>query len=465
MSERQPTFNFPSFLAGLGVATGAALALTLGISQCCSRSREQRLLDSALKKGKAAAAADATVVGDKVTKDQVVLDEQFVRNYQFFGEKGQNDIMNARVVVVGLGGVGSHTAVTLARSGIGHIRLIDFDRLTVSSLNRHAAGTWDDVGVPKVQAVKKFIHKFNPFCDVDAVESLFSLKDADALIADFKPDFVIDAIDNLPTKADLLHYCASRNIKVVCSGGAACKCDPTRIRITTLNNTKEDELCKAVKQRVKAKEGGEQDLKKIYAIYSTEKPTRGLLPLKDFQEENPGEFQTLEKFRVRILPVIAPLPAIYGNAIAAHVLTELAGQPMSPAAMEAVGPKQYRKMQEKIRKSVGPECPHRLLDDYVSLKEANRIYADVCGGKSAVSGQVGGMVLMWWKWDEGTAPLDRPVLGNMLVMTGKEADRHLKEGGSDAKNAALYGEEKCKAIEKLLQAASSSTPSLSVKRV
>ncbi|KAF4723647.1 hypothetical protein FOZ62_026127 [Perkinsus olseni] len=296
MSQRQPTFNFPSFLAGLGVATGAALALTLGISQCCSRSREQRLLDNALKKGKAAA-ADATVVGDKVTKDRVVLDEQFVRNYQFFGEEGQNDIMNARVVVVGLGGVGSHAAVTLARSGIGHIRLIDFDRLTVSSLNRHAAGTWDDVGVPKVQAVKKFIHKFNPFCDVDAVESLFSLKDADALIADFKPDFVIDAIDNLPTKADLLHYCASRNIKVVCSGGAACKCDPTRIKITTLNNTKEDELCKAVKQRVKAKEGGEQDLKKIYAIYSTEKPTRGLLPLKDFQEENPGEFQTLEKFR------------------------------------------------------------------------------------------------------------------------------------------------------------------------
>ncbi|KAF4741537.1 25S rRNA (adenine645-N1)-methyltransferase, partial [Perkinsus olseni] len=151
---------------------------------------------------------------------------------------------------------------------------------------------------------------------------------------------------------DQWSYCASRNIKVVCSGGAACKCDPTRIRITTLNNTKEDELCKAVKQRVKAKEGGEQDLKKIYAIYSTEKPTRGLLPLKDFQEENPGEFQTLEKFRVvpaalgsslltqvRILPVIAPLPAIYGNAIAAHVLTELAGQPMSPAAMEAVGPK------------------------------------------------------------------------------------------------------------------------------
>ncbi|KAF4653443.1 25S rRNA (adenine645-N1)-methyltransferase [Perkinsus chesapeaki] len=450
-SQHRSSLDVPSFLAGIGIAAFGTAAITLGYRRLMVP-REERLLASALKKGKACAdAAGGNKIGEKVSNDKVVMDEQFVRNYQFFGEKGQTDIMNSRVVVVGLGGVGSHAAVTLARSGIGHMRLIDFDRLTVSSLNRHAAGIWDDVGVPKVTAVKKFIHEFNPFCDVDAVESLFKLEEADSLIADFKPDFVIDAIDNLPTKADLLHYCATRSIKVVSSGGAACKCDPTRVKITTLNNTKEDELCKAVKQRVRAKEGGDEDLKKIYAIYSTEKPTRGLLPLKDFQEENPGDFQTLEKFRVRILPVIAPLPAIFGNAVAAHVLTELAGQPMSPSAMEAVGPKQYRKMQEKIRKAVGPQCPHRLLDDYVSLKEANYIYADVCGGKSVISGQVGGMVLMWWKWEEGSAPLGRPTTGNMLVMTGKEAERHLQHGGSDARNVELYGEEKCRKIEGLLR--------------
>jgi len=80
--------------------------------------------------------------------------EQFVRNDQFFGEDGQSKVFASRVIVVGVGGVGSHCAVTLARSGVGAIRLVDFDRVTVSSLNRHASAVRSDVGIPKVSSLK-----------------------------------------------------------------------------------------------------------------------------------------------------------------------------------------------------------------------------------------------------------------------------------------------------------------------
>ena len=83
----------------------------------------------------------------------MIREEQFTRNVQFFGAVDQKKVEGAFVAVIGCGGVGSHAAVTLARSGVARLRLVDFDRVTVSSLNRHAAATWDDVGVQKTHCL------------------------------------------------------------------------------------------------------------------------------------------------------------------------------------------------------------------------------------------------------------------------------------------------------------------------
>ncbi len=128
-------------------------------------------------------------------------------------------------------------------------------RITVSSLNRHASGTWADVGISKVQSVSKFISSFAPFCKVEPVEELFHKESADRLICGGfggrQPDYVVDCIDNVPTKVDLLEFCAVNKIPVMSACGSACKADPTRIKISLLEQSDEDVLARAVRAKLR----------------------------------------------------------------------------------------------------------------------------------------------------------------------------------------------------------------------
>lgn len=133
------------------------------------------------------------------------------------------------VVVVGCGGVGSWVATMLVRSGVGRLRLVDFDQVTLSSLNRHAVATLADVGTPKVLALCRHLEQVAPWAQIEARNELWTLADAERLLAG-QPTYVVDAIDNIDTKVDLLHFCKTRGIAVVSSMGAGCKSDPTRVR-------------------------------------------------------------------------------------------------------------------------------------------------------------------------------------------------------------------------------------------
>lgn len=119
---------------------------------------------------------------DVVLFDEELIKEQLSRNNAFFGPERLSKIRNSFVIVVGLGGVGSHAAMMLVRSGVQRIRLIDFDQVTLSSLNRHASATHDDVGLAKVAAMKKAFKKIAPWCQVDARIELFSKLKADDLL-------------------------------------------------------------------------------------------------------------------------------------------------------------------------------------------------------------------------------------------------------------------------------------------
>jgi tRNA A37 threonylcarbamoyladenosine dehydratase len=132
------------------------------------------------------------------SEDMHAYEDQMKRNYQFFG-KGQDDIKEAFVAVIGLGGVGSHVGSMLARSGIGRLRLIDFDVVTPSSLNRHSIARVEDLGKPKAEVLKEYISSFNPFIDVEACSTIFAPAAADTLLGD-NPRFVIDCIDDSNTK-------------------------------------------------------------------------------------------------------------------------------------------------------------------------------------------------------------------------------------------------------------------------
>ncbi|KAK5000562.1 hypothetical protein LTR28_013042, partial [Elasticomyces elasticus] len=209
--------------------------------------------------------------------------EQLARNRVFLTDEGLSKLRKAFVIVVGCGGVGSHATAALARSGVDKLRLIDFDQVTLSSLNRHSVATLADVGTPKVQCLRKRLEQITPWTHFDCRNELFSEASAEMHLRPWegqKPDFVIDAIDNIDSKVALLLYCHKHSIPVVSSMGAGCKSDPTRVFIGDISASAEDPLSRATRRKLRAlgvKDG-------IPVVFSAEKTGPGkaqLLPLAE----------------------------------------------------------------------------------------------------------------------------------------------------------------------------------------
>ncbi|ETS61436.1 hypothetical protein PaG_04468 [Moesziomyces aphidis] len=183
--------------------------------------------------------------------DESLIREQLSRNYSFLGEEGMSAIRNAFVIVVGAGGVGSWAALMLLRSGVSKLRLIDFDQVSLSSLNRHACATLEDVGRPKVVCCAEKFAQIAPWAKLEAWVELFRGDEAERLLGG-NPTYVVDAIDNIDTKVELLRFCAERKIKVISSMGAGAKSDPSRIQISDISVTSEDPLARSVRRRLRA---------------------------------------------------------------------------------------------------------------------------------------------------------------------------------------------------------------------
>ncbi|KAK1066877.1 hypothetical protein LTR33_011481, partial [Friedmanniomyces endolithicus] len=157
---------------------------------------------------RSAASARRARLGDY---DEDLVLEQLARNRVFLTDDGLAELRKAFVIVVGCGGVGSHATAALARSGCGRLRLIDFDQVTLSSLNRHAVATLADVGTPKVLCLQKRLEQVVPWTQFECLNQLFGEKSAASQLGPWadgqKPDYVIDAIDNIDSKVALLLYC------------------------------------------------------------------------------------------------------------------------------------------------------------------------------------------------------------------------------------------------------------------
>jgi tRNA threonylcarbamoyladenosine dehydratase len=204
------------------------------------------------------------------------LHRRFDRMGRLVGDIGMARLFGAHVAVVGLGGVGSWTAESLARSGIGRLTLVDFDLVCVTNTNRQLAALKHTVGQPKAQVLAERLRLVNPRAEVTAVKRFYNASSADELLAG-QPDVVIDAIDNITAKCHLLATCRERGIHVVCSGGASGRLDPTQVRSADLADTFADPLAADVRRILRRRYGFPSEGPfGIPAVFSAEKPAAPL---------------------------------------------------------------------------------------------------------------------------------------------------------------------------------------------
>jgi tRNA threonylcarbamoyladenosine dehydratase len=258
-----------------------------------------------------------------------------------------------RVCVVGLGGVGSHCAMVLARAGVGELRLVDFDQVTLSSLNRHAVADRSDVGLAKVFVMQRHIaQSCGAACRVDARLSLLSASNAAALLCEpHAPDVVVDCIDNVETKAHLIEFCVRRGIRVVVCTGSGARLDPAPLLVNDLKESHTDPLIRAIRALLRK----ERDVGRgVSCVASDEVPVAVLMPVPDEAAaavSRPGELAVLPNFRVRIMPVYSPVPCAFGSALALQALRDVGVIGDAPLSSRA-SPKQLAALKQRLSASV-----------------------------------------------------------------------------------------------------------------
>ena len=179
-----------------------------------------------------------------------------------------NKLQNSYVAIFGLGGVGGYVSKALVRSGIGSFDLIDDDKICLTNLNRQIIATFDTVGQYKTDAMKERMLKINPKVNVQTHPCFFLPENAtDFAFEDY--DYIIDAVDTVSAKIELVLKAQEHNIPIISSMGAGNKIDPTQFKITDIYKTKVCPLAKVMRRELK-----KRHVKKLKVVYSEEKPIR-----------------------------------------------------------------------------------------------------------------------------------------------------------------------------------------------
>ncbi|XP_059449189.1 tRNA threonylcarbamoyladenosine dehydratase isoform X2 [Corylus avellana] len=294
------------------------------------------------------------MAGLDLLKDEIVS-EQLTRNIQFFGLESQQKVTASYVVVIGLGGVGSHAASMLLRSGVGRLLLVDFDQVA------------------------------------------------------------------------LLAACVRRGLKVLSATGAGARADPTRIRVADLKESTNDPLSRSVRHRLRKDYGIDGG---IPVVFSLEKPKAKLLPFKgpSGEEENPSNYQIVPGFRVRIIPVLGTIPAIFGQVMASYVVTQLAGVQVQTEPVVNLDVDHYRMLHQRLIEHE-ESLYGTAMEVQVDVEEVMYITKELWHGRSVreqSAKDVGrGMwrsvnELMLVRWDQA-----KPAsVSNLILLKFREADEH-----------------------------------------
>ena len=248
---------------------------------------------------------------------------QFSRTQLLLGEKAMDRLKNTRIAVFGVGGVGGFVCEALVRSGVGAFDLIDDDKVCLTNLNRQIIATRKTVGKYKAEVMRDRMIEINPDVDVRIHKRFFLPENADEFpFSEY--DYVVDAVDTVTAKIELVMKCQKEGIPIISSMGAGNKLEASAFKVADIYKTKMCPLAKVMRRELK-----KRGVKKLKVVYSEEKPTRPIEDMSISCRTNcicpPGaEHKCTER---RDIPgSVAFVPSVAGLIIAGEVVKDLTGR-------------------------------------------------------------------------------------------------------------------------------------------
>lgn len=234
------------------------------------------------------------------------MDEQFLRTKMLIGSEALEKLKQSRVAVFGVGGVGGYVVEALARAGVGNIDIIDNDTISVSNLNRQIIALNSTVGKLKVEVSKERLLDINPSINVKTYKCFFT---RDTKFDFSKYDYVVDAIDTVVGKLELIIRAKSVNVPIICSMGTGNKMNPTMFEVADISKTSVCPLARVIRQELKKRR-----INNVKVVFSKEIPWKPIVT-EDMKIEKKGD---------RIAPTSNSFcPAVAGLILASEVIKDL----------------------------------------------------------------------------------------------------------------------------------------------
>jgi len=231
------------------------------------------------------------------------MDDRFIRTELLLGKEGMEKLKNSKVAVFGIGGVGSFACEALVRSGLGKIILVDYDIIDISNINRQIHATSKTVGLPKVLVMKERLLEINPELEIEVYKEKYNEGTREKLIStDY--DYVIDAIDMVSSKIDLIVTCKEKGIPIISSMGAGNKLNPVMLEVGDIYSTHTCPLAKVMRRELK-----KRNIKDLKVVWSKEKPKNVNLEKEGVRKAIPGS--------------VSFVPSVAGLILASEVIKDI----------------------------------------------------------------------------------------------------------------------------------------------
>ena len=245
---------------------------------------------------------------------------QFSRTELLIGKEGVEKLHKAKVAVFGIGGVGSFVVEGLVRAGVENFVLVDDDKVCLTNLNRQIIATRKTVGKPKVEVAKERILEINPNANVEIHQEFF-MPSTDNTIFDSSIDYIVDAVDTVTAKIELIVRANKLNIPIISSMGTGNKLDPTKFEVTDIYQTSVCPLAKVMRKELKKRE-----IKKLKVVYSKEEPIKPNENCENSCKNNcicPPGTKRKSTIRNQVPGSISFVPSVAGLIIAGEVIKDI----------------------------------------------------------------------------------------------------------------------------------------------